>query len=196
MTELFTYTADVPCSADVLKWNYWDLEHFVPIHKGYLNGITLCQSKTFAFSVFWTSLPIIKLPCPTVMLMVENGRYGQLTFAIQLFLISKTTINIKPVDRVNCSVIVNYQFMLPQFLHYIVNKPLAAMTKKWFNNVLSEDMPLRIRRQKVLENGFQDYLGIKKNLTTEQGKSYSCNLPIIPAPGSPLISHSLYTLIS
>ena len=183
----------IPCSADVLKWNYWDLEHFIPVHGGYSNGITICQSKYYVFSIFWTKVPFIQLSLPTVMFMVENGRYGQYTFALQGFLLSKTSIDISPISSESCSVTVTYQFLLPKQLSFFSGL-LKKFSKKWFNTVLSEDMPLRVRRQKVLNSGFVDYKGFDHS--NNSSSPYKCSLPIIPAPGSDLIKHDLYTYVS
>ena len=111
-----------------------------------------------------------------------------MTDALQIILLSKTTIEIKPVSLRECRVSVRYQMLMPRALRgsYLLLKRLVP---KWFETVFKEDLPLRIRRQKVLEAGFKDYVGMPAWQNKNGGYDYSFKQPLVPISGSPLLSH-------
>jgi hypothetical protein len=193
-TAAFLTTQLVPCSAEVLKWNYWDGEHLVPVHKGYKSAKVLYQGTNFSLCLFLTRLPVLMLAIPTLAFVVQHSRYRQLTYALQLVFLSKTEIAIQPINSHTCNVSVNYKFALP-FPFSLLKGLLETMLPRWFVTVYNEDMPLRIRRQRVLDAGFKDYRGmsVHRGETDKMAASdYICNLPILPSPGSPLLNHPFY----
>lgn len=182
------FEKQVPCSADVLLWNYWDGEHLEPVHGGYKYAYILYQGPRFTLCLFGTRAPLIPITVPTLAFVIQNKKYEQLTYAIQLILLSKTTINIYKTGDRKCTVNVHYQMILPKLLRFLY-RPLRTMVPKWFERVYNEDLPLRIRRQRVLDAGFVDYVGMQKNTKSKSNKPYEFKFPLVPAPGSNLMNH-------
>ena len=182
----------VPCSADVLLWNYWDGEHLLPVHGGYTYAKLLYQGQNFSLCLFGTKPPLVPLSIPTFAFVVQSEKYVQMTYAIQLFIISKTTIRITPITHSTCSVKVDYSMACPRWIPFasIILRRLIPM---WFERVYKEDMPLRLRRQRVLEAGFIDYVGMPRNLEQKAGCRYVFKQPVMPSPGSPLLGHPYYS---
>jgi hypothetical protein len=139
-------------------------------------------------------MPIIGLPLPTITFVVQHNKYTQYTYALQLFLLSKTVIEIEEVSQAKSSVRVTYNFYLPGFLFFLV-VPLKRLARRWFQSVFQEDHPLRLRRQKVLSMGFKDFKGIESTESINQFlRLNKFTVPIIPPSDSPLISHPFFAL--
>jgi hypothetical protein len=177
----------VPCSADVLMWNYWDGEHLVPVHAGYTYAYNLYQGTNYTLSIIGTKAPFIPISIPTIAFVVQHKQNIQFTYALQLFLLSKTTISVAPATDDSCHVSVEYKFSLPWPLGCL-GGVLKRLSLVWFERVYNEDMPIRLRRQKVLNAGFVDYHGISDG----NRQPYKFQLPIIPSSGSPLLEHPFY----
>ena len=197
-------TQHISCSADVLLWNYLDDEHLIPIHGGYKSAYNLYKGRHFNLNLLLTQPPLLPFAIPTLTLEIHHSKYTLYTYAIQIFLVSKTEVFITPKEDNSSDVSVIYKFMVPNFIPGI-RKLLTYLSSKWFHVVLSEDLPLRLRRQRVLEAGFLDYVGMPKHkksnqkespFTTQANKSnspYEYKDPLWPPPGSPLYEHPLYS---
>jgi len=183
----------VPCSAEVLLWNYWDGEHLIPVHGGYSYAKFLYQGDRFTLALFGTKPPFVPFSIPTIAFVVQHKDYVQLTYALQLVLLSKTRIEIEPKTRNSCVVRVSYRMILPWLFRGLYT-PLARLVPRWFNTVYEEDLPLRIRRQRVIEAGFVDYKGMPCWRSDVSNKTeYRLKFPLLPAKGSDLLDHPFYS---
>ena len=91
--------------------------------------------------------------------MVQHDENTLFTYAIQFGLESKTTIKIEEIDKNNCKINSNYKFHLEGWK--IIFKPLLkVLIRKWNEKVWLEDLPVKLRRQKVLEMNFKDFVGL------------------------------------
>jgi len=192
----------VPCSADVLLWNYWDGEHLEPIHGGYASAKLLYMGANFSLFTFRAKPPFLPFSIPTISLTVQHKQYLQFTYALQLFLLSKTEIRIKPETEYSCLVRVTYSWIIPAYIPFI-RSFLRRAVSKWFANVYQEDLPLRVRRQRVINAGFSDYEGmpvhnhgqIDASSSKRHNLSYHFKQPLKPAPGSPLLDHPFFSSV-
>jgi len=182
---------EVPCNADVLLWNYWDGEHLLPVHGGYKSAFILYQGETFSLCLFKAKPPYLPFSIPTLAFVIQHKQYKQLTYALQIFLLSKTTIRIRPINTQLCTVSVRYQMIVPR-IFACITPFLSKLIPKWFETVFKEDLPLRIRRQRVLNAGFIDYKGMPHWSGNSGHYSYHFKHPLIPSKGSPLLDHTYY----
>ena len=182
----------IPCSADVLLWNYWDDEHLIPVHAGYESAKVLYMGKNFQLIWFKTKAHIIPFTIPTLAFAIQHSTYQQFTYAMQFFLVSKTEISIEPKSSESCILSVKYKFLVPRFIPF-AKSILRSLIPKWFERAYEEDLQLRMRRQRVLSAGFKDYKGMPSHFNeSNPGKSYKFKQPLLPAPGSPLLDHPFY----
>jgi hypothetical protein len=175
----FDYILNV--SKAVVIWNYWDHEHLDVIHDGYESSDIMYDRDDFLFRVDTIKVPIpffpfVKLTTPVF--MVQHDANTLFTFAVQLGIVSKTTITTKELDVDKCTVKIRYQFELKGW--QIVLKPiLKKLIPRWNKKVSEEDMPMKLRRQKVLRYNFKDFIGLPKNIEDRVNhEPISIDLPV------------------
>ena len=148
------------CNAEVAKWNYWDQEHLDVVHKGYTYSNLLYESKNFLFKVDGVQVPFIPfLKSNTPIFMVQHDEKTLFTFAIQFGILSKTTITIEPINREKCKINMNYKFFLSGWKK-ILKPILKKLIPIWNERVWSEDLPVKLRRQKMIDLNFKDFYGL------------------------------------
>ena len=173
----------INCSKEVAFWNYWDHEHLDVVHSGYKKSDILYDRNNFMFRVDKIKLPIIpffKLTTP--IFMVQHNENTLFSHAVQLGIISKTTITINELSKTSCEIIMNYKFYLDGWRKFL--KPfLKLMIPKWNEQVWLEDYPVKIRRQKILDMNFKDFKGLPNDINERKTNknNYIFNLPI-PRP--------------
>ena len=111
--------------------------------------------------------------------MVQHDESTLFTYAIQLGFESKTTIKIEEIDKNNCKINSNYKFHLEGWK--IIFKPLLkALIRKWNEKVWLEDLPVKLRRQRVLEMNFKDFVGLPIKVSDRyNGVIKDLKLPIV-----------------
>ena len=173
----------IDCSKEVALWNYWDHEHLDVIHQGYKESDILYDKKNFMFRVDKIKVPFPFLKITTPVFMVQHDDNTLIVYAVQLGVISKTTITIKSVNDSSCEINMNYKFYLNGW-RKILKPFLKIMIPKWNEKVWVEDYPIKIRRQKVLDMNFRDFKGLPNKITErvkEKDHDISFKLPI-PRP--------------
>lgn len=173
----------IDCSSSVAWWNYWDHEHLDVVHDGYQKSDIMYDFKNFLFRVDQIKIPLIPLiSFKTPIFMVQHDDETLYTFAIQFGVISRTTIKIKPLSKRQCEINMNYKFFLNGWR--VILKPiLKLLIPRWNEKVWLEDFNVKIRRQKVLDMNFRDFVGLPKDLADRMSPSqiYEIKLPI-PRP--------------
>ena len=172
----------IDCSKEVAKWNYWDHEHLDVVHSGYKKSDILYDAKNFMFRVDEVKVPIVPfLTSTTPIFTVQHDDNTIYTFALQFWILSKTTIKIFPIERNKCKITMNYKFYLNgwrKFLRPILKKLIPV----WNEKVWLEDLPVKLRRQKMLDLNFKDFSGLPSNIDERVFKNeYELKLPI-PRP--------------
>jgi len=171
---------EINCSKDVAFWNYWDHEHLDVIHSGFAEPHILYEDKNFMYRVDAVKIPYIPfLKFSTPMFMVQHDENTLYTYATQLGIVSRNKISINDIGDQKCEIIMNYKFHL-KYWHLPFKKLLKKLFTKWNERIWNEDYPVKIRRQKVLNMNFKDFIGIPKNKGDRvfDGKNYKLVLPI------------------
>ena len=155
---------EIECSAEVAKWNYWDHEHLDVIHGGYEEVDILYDSNNFAFGISTLKIPVIPfLTAKSPLFLVQHDKNTQFTFASQFGVLSRTTIKVESLSRNSCKIVMNYKFYLNGWR--IILKPiLKRLIPIWNEKVWQEDLPVKLRRQKVIDMGFKDFWGLPKEI--------------------------------
>ena len=158
------FTKKVNCSKQVAFWNYWDHEHLDVVHDGYSKSDILYDKKEFMFRVDEIKLPIIGFLKPlTPIFTVQHDEDTMITYAIQFGVLSKTTIKIKTVEEKKCEINMNYKFYLNGW-RKIIKPILKFLVPKWNEKVWLEDLPIKLRRQKVIDMNFKDFIGLPEDI--------------------------------
>jgi len=175
-----TIKKNINCTRDVAFWNYWDHEHLDVIHHGFAEPHILYKDKNFMYRVDAIKipyLPFIKISTP--MFMVQHNDNTLYTYATQLGIDSRNKITINDIGVQKCEIIMNYKFLLKRW-HLPFKNLLKRIFLKWNERVWNEDYPVKIRRQKVLNMNFKDFVGLPNNILDRksQVKIYKLSLPI------------------
>jgi hypothetical protein len=178
---------DVTCkktvnvSMAVALWNYWDHEHLDVVHEGYKESNIMYDRDNFMFRVDEIRIPVPFIPflkLTTPIFMVQDDANTLYTFAVQLGIVSKTTIVIEELEIDKCAITMRYQFDLKGWR--IILKPvLKKLIPIWNQRVWDEDLPVKMRRQKVLRHNFKDFVGLPKKIKDRvNDEPINLNLPV------------------
>ena len=172
-------TKQVNCCKNVAFWNYWDQEHLEVVHKGYQNVQILYETDQCMFSARNIKIPLIGLWVTASILMVQKDENTLVSYATQLGVLSKTTVKIKDQSKDSCEIVMHYKFYLNSWQKLL--KPLLKiLIPKWNEKVWIEDLPIKLRRQKVLRYNFKDFIGLPKKI---EDRKYEGEIKLsIPIP--------------
>ena len=173
----------INCSKDVALWNYWDHEHLDIVHGGYKDSHILYDKNNFMFRVDNIKVPLPFVKFQTPLFMVQHDEDTIYVYAVQIGVISKTTITIKSLNTSSCHITMNYKFYLNGW-RKILKPFLKIMIPKWNEKVWLEDLPIKIRRQKVLDMNFNDFKGLPEKINErKKNKDENINFKLpIPRP--------------
>lgn len=173
----------IECSKEVAQWNYWDHEHLDIVHSSYSQSDILYDKKNFLFRIDSIKIPFIPfVKFMTPIFMVQHDEDTTVTYAIQFGVLSKTTITIKSLEKSKCKINMNYQFHLKGWKK-ILKPILKKLIPVWNERVWLEDYPIKIRRQKVLDMNFKDFVGLPKDVKDRMSQEYKKELKLpIPRP--------------
>jgi hypothetical protein len=185
MTEILdlSFKKKINCSKDVAWWNYWDHEHLDVVHNGYQRSDIMYDKNNFLFRVDKIKVPFIPIiNFNTSIFMVQHDDDTLFTYATQFGVNSKTTITIHSISENSCEIKMNYKFYLEGWR--VILKPLLKkLIPKWNETVWLEDYNIKLRRQKVLDMGFKDFVGLPAKIKDRKKSpnSFKIKLPI-PRP--------------
>ena len=188
-----TIKKEINCSKDVAFWNYWDHEHLDVIHQGFADPHILYEDKNFMFRIDAAKIPFIPfVKITTPMFMVQHNDNVLHTYAVQLGIVSRNKITINDIGEQKCEIIMNYKFFLKNWQIPFKNL-LKKLFTKWNENIWNEDYPVKIRRQKILNMNFKDFVGLpkKKEDRIFNGKNYKLTLPVKRPKNSSMDQHPL-----
>jgi hypothetical protein len=106
-------------------------------------------------------VPLIKFTTPIFMVQHDNDTL--LVFATQFGVLSKTTITIKSLENTKCEITMNYKFYLNGW-RGLLRPLLKKLIPIWNKKVWREDYPIKIRRQKILDMNFKDFVGLPEKI--------------------------------
>jgi hypothetical protein len=160
----FNFTKKIDCSKEVAFWNYWDHEHLDVVHSGYNKSDVLYDKKEYMFRIDEIKLPIFFfINTLTPIFTVQHDEDTMITYAVQFGVLSKTTIKILTLDKRKCEINMNYKFYVNGW-RKLLRPILKIMVPKWNEKVWKEDYPIKIRRQKVIDLNFKDFIGLPENI--------------------------------
>ena len=172
----------VNCSREIAKWNYWDHEHLDVIHGGYKSVDNLYDADNFCFSYSRVKIPVIPfLSATTPLFLVQHDEFTQFTYAIQFGVVSRTTIKIEEITKDSCKITMNYKFHLNGWKK-ILRPILKYLIPIWNQKVWLEDLPVKLRRQKILEMGHKDFIGLPSDISLRKNHEIKKTKLPIPRP--------------
>ena len=147
----------------LLLWNYWDHEHIVGTHFEHYKKVNiLFENSKCCFSERWAKMPVFPFYFKTTDLLILTEDYRFDVFHSMFFnLIRGKQIFVISDAENNQSKVTRYDYLeIPKILKFL--QPLFdKIMKAWFVKVWDEDVPMRKRRLKVWNLGFQDFKGIE-----------------------------------
>jgi len=156
---------NIKCSKEVALWNYWDHEHLDVVHGGYTKSDILYDRENYLFRIDLIKIPFVPLmKFTTPIFMVQHDNDTLLVFATQFGVLSKTTITIKSLENTKCEITMNYKFYLNGW-RGLLRPLLKKLIPIWNEKVWREDYPVKIRRQKILDMNFKDFVGLPEKIT-------------------------------
>ena len=100
----------INCSKEVALWNYWDHEHLDVVHSGYKQSDILYDKNNFMFRIDKIKVPFPFLKLLTPIFMVQHDENTLIVYAVQMGVVSKTTITVNSLTKSSCQIIMNYKF--------------------------------------------------------------------------------------
>ncbi len=183
-----TYVREAPFSAAVMMWNHFDHEHLTVVHSGYTEAQILSESPHTVVSVITYKLPVFSfLRARSISTIVRTGEYSFQDFKMSLFGVpSIVSIDIEPKGKDMSRYTVKYQFILHGW-RKLLAPIMYRMMDIWNERVWNEDLPLKIRRQLALRNGFKDFVGMPAKLADRRNDApLRVKLPLARPPACPL----------
>ena len=160
-----TFKRKVNCSANVCKWNHWDHDHINYVHKGFYNESEIFYEDDRVV-LLYHKLKIPLMPFFTVntldMTALKN-KNTVCTYGFQFGIPSLSTATYKDIGKDKCSVSINYKFKFSG-VRILLYPLIKFLLPKWNNKTWYEDLPLKLRRQKVKRMNFKDFKGLPNKI--------------------------------
>ena len=179
---------EINASKDVCLWNHRDHEHLTMIHKGYHKTNLIYENNTVAFFEEYVTLPGLSfLPIKTIVFLTNtNNPDGSTTVStygkqLGIWSLSEATYLEKEEDKTEIEL--SYTFYLTGIFKFIPGF-FRYMSKRHNKRAFEEDIPLKLRRQKVKELNFKDFGG------SEIDSNFK--LPLKKLKISPVLQHPIF----
>ena len=151
---------DVPVSKEVIWWNYWDHEHLDVVHSGYKSAEIIYENEKVYLGYFTVKAPFVPfLSFSFPIFGVYENENTYVVHSFQYGIPSKFTFTTKEKENGQTELEMDYKFHL-KGLNIFYYPILNFFIKKWNHRVWKEDLPLKNRRQMVLDLGFKDFHGL------------------------------------
>jgi len=171
----------VDCSSETVIWNSLDGEHLTFVHTGYKSAQVLFEDGRNSLAIVKTRLPMFGfIAIPTVLYVCVVSARLQVSYASQLGVLSRTRIELLETEGGYTRVQTTYEFQLPAPFSWF-RRILARLIRKWNEQVWEEDLPVKLRREWVIRNGFSDFRGFESGMRRSE-----LLLPMRRPPDSPL----------
>lgn len=180
----------VNASPEVIKWNSWDGEHLSSVHSAYSNPRTLYSSPNNLLFLDNIKIPYLPLKLSSLVFTAQNSEFEQVSYTKNPFFLAKNSIKIFKQNHKISIVEVTYEFEA-NFIVSLFFPIIKRQIIKWNNTVWIEDLPLKLRRQKALEYGFKDWIGIPKKQSDRKdiSRNYKTEIPVHRPKGLEQDSH-------
>jgi len=160
-----TFKRKVNCSASVCLWNHWDGDHINYTHKGiYAESEIFYEDDRVILFFHSLKVPLIPfLKIDTIDMTVLKDKNTVCTYGFQFGIPSLSTAKYKDIAKDKCMVEVNYKFKFTG-LKILLYPLIKYLIPKWNERTWNEDLPLKLRRQKVKRMNFRDYKGLPNKI--------------------------------
>ena len=156
-----TFKRKVNCSAKVCLWNHWDQDHINYVHKGFYTETEIFyEDDRVILTCHKLKIPLFPfIVVNTMDMQVLKDKQTVCTYGFQFGIPSLSTAVYKDIGKDKCSVSVNYKFKFGgwQILLYPL---INFLVPRWNNKTWEEDLPLKLRRQKMIRMNFKDFKGL------------------------------------
>ena len=193
-----TFKRKVNCSANVCLWNHWDGDHLNYVHQGIYNETEIFYEDDrvvlFYHRMKIPLIPFVKIS--TVDMTVLKDKNTVCTYGFQFGIPSLSTATYKDIGKDKCSVSVNYKFKFSG-LQILLYPLIKFLLPRWNDRTWDEDLPVKLRRQKVKRLNFKDFKGLPNNIKDRKfSGSVNFKLPIsrLKKSDNKLIKHPFYNL--
>lgn len=176
----FTLERVAPVSREVCLWNTWDHEHLYFVHNQFSSAKMLHEDKTSAVIMTRVKMPFLPIYMSNLHCLFEKPNGDVLVIdTMPLGVTAKVLMEYRELQPKATKLTNHYELRLP-FFFAPFRSILGRMIKKWNDVNWEEDLPLKLRRQKAIDLGFRDFIGIDHRLA---GKS-QIKLPLVRTPNS------------
>jgi len=185
-----TIVREVEAAAAVCIWNFCDYEHPPYVHQGYPEAFIMHEQDGVAVSLTTASVPIFRF-LKSAALQVSI-RKDEKTFVLYSSYFGAPSITTYIFDEPRkdftvCTMI--YRFYLTGWRRLLA-PALRFLLPIWNRQIWEEDLPLKLRRQKVMRMGFKDFKGLPDKIEDRHYDGpIDDSLPIVRLKGSPVDKH-------
>lgn len=159
------FVRDVDAGRAAVLWNYWDHEHLVVVHGNYTDAKIIYEDERMAALLLSYRLPLFRFVVShSLNIMVQRSADVIKAINIGLFGVPiLTTIRVTEDRRDHSVIHIRYRFFLLGW-RVMLAPFIERMVPRWNERVWQEDLPLKVRRQRVLRLGFQDFYGLPERV--------------------------------
>ena len=191
-----TFKRKVNCSANVCLWNHWDHDHINYIHKGiYKEAEIFYEDDRVVLFFHKMRIPMIPfLTVNTLDMTALKDKNTVVTYGFQFGIPSLSTAKYKDIAKDKCLVEVNYKFKFTG-LQILLYPLIKFLIPKWNKRTWLEDLPIKLRRQKLQRMNFKDFKGLPRKIKDRKFSGpINFNLPIrrLKKSNNKLTQHPFY----
>lgn len=161
------------------------------MHASFNDVKILYESENIAIQLLTLKAPILGfMDVKTMMTIIRKSPGTIIGFNTMLGMPVETTITITETRKDHSVFTMNYRFHLSGFRQWftplikLVLRPLVGFfsARQW-----REDLPIKLRRQKILRLGFKDFQGLPDRIEDRvYDGPLECTLPVPRLKGSPV----------
>ena len=139
-------------------WNYRDIPHSKFIHKN-LTSVKAYSSKDTYGGINVVKLPFVHLSIPLMAISYEQSKFNQMYFStIGPYILLVNTVS-KKIKENETNVKTSYALGSKGVFNYF-HKFLSKLILKNYKKLMSEDVPMRLRRGELRKHGHKFYSDI------------------------------------
>jgi hypothetical protein len=163
------FVQEIDVAAAVVIWNYFDHEHLTVVHRGYTDAQVLYEKGDTTLLLVTLRVPLfrfLKSHSLSTMVVQERTDTKMRFFDFNMGLFGIPSINRFDIEEIapdRTRIVTRYKFILRSW-RMLLAPLLYRMMERWNRQVWLEDLPLKLRRHKVLRHGFQDFVGMPEKL--------------------------------
>jgi hypothetical protein len=186
------FVQEIDVAADVVIWNYFDHEHLTVVHGGYSDAQVLYEKGDTTMLLVTLRIPLfsfLKSHSLSTMVVEERTETRCRFYDVNMGLFGVPSINSFLIEEVapdRTRLVTRYKFLLRGW-RQLLAPLLYRLLERWNRQIWLEDLPLKLRRHKVLRHGFQDFVGMPDRVEERRFDGrIETRLPVARPADSPL----------